>query len=247
MLRKRAFYGLLFPSRCPFCKSVIGFAAQCDKENCQKERVVAKRAEKTIDPAQHYLGELTGAASVYQYTGAPRKAIHRLKYQGMRNAAYPLGNIMAKELFGCTFTRKYGIVIPEKLQSMVPYHIIVPVPPSDGTRGYNVPSLLAQALQYGLGIPLREDVLLRVRFNKHQAGLPFAERFANAAGAFAAAPEIDLTGKSVLLVDDVITTGATVSACAGALYRAGAESVFAVSFAVASRAQYTEIAVPDCI
>ncbi len=235
--RDLVFEGLccaVFPRRCPFCKRVIGFLADCDLPSCHAARAAHTLTPKRLAPESHYFGELSGAAAVYDYKGFPREAILRLKYRKMYRAGRTLGNIMAKELFGCTFLRKYGIVIPAKMQTFADYQVIVPVPPSDGTRGYNVPSLLAQALHYALGVPLQEDALMRIRFTKRQAGLPFDERFANVAGAFVAAEGLDLMGKRVLLVDDVITTGATVCACAQALYYAGAEDVFAVSFAAAS-------------
>lgn len=233
-LKKEALRSLFYPRRCPFCKAVIGFMEDCDVPSCHMAREKQRFTRKTLDATQHYLGDLAGAAAVYRYEGLPRDAVLRLKYAKMQSAGRVLGNIMAKELFGCTFTRKYGIVVPENLHALTEYHVIVPVPPSDQTRGYHVPGLLAQPLHYALGIPVQQDALVRARFTKRQAGLSFDERFANAAGAFVAAPSLDLTGKQVLLVDDVITTGATVCACAQALYKVGAESVFAVSFAAAN-------------
>lgn len=233
MLKRQAVRYFFFPRRCPFCERTIGFLPECNAPSCLQAQQEQKLREKTLNAAEHYWGELTGAAAVYHYKGAPRDAVLQMKFHKMRAAGYTLGNIMAKELFGCTFLKKYGIVIPEKIETIAAYQVIIPVPPSDDTRGYNVPTLLAQPISRALGVPLQADALVRVRFTQRQARLPFAERFANVAGAFVARDGLDLTGKQVLLVDDVITTGATVSACAQALYKAGAESVFAVSFAVA--------------
>ncbi len=227
--------GFFFPWRCPFCGVAIGFLLECDDSDCCQARNAQLRTVKKMVPSEHYFGELAGAAAVYNYTNTPRQAVLRLKYQRMYAAGRMLGNLMARELFGCTFARKYGIVVPENLQGLAAYHVIVPVPPSDGTRGYNVPCLLAEPLHHALGVPLLADALVRRRFTRRQAGLLMEERFANVAGAFEAAHGLDLTGKNVLLVDDVITTGATVAACAQALHKVGAESVFAVSFAVATK------------
>lgn len=113
------------------------------------------------------------------------------------------------------------------------YDLAVPVPPSSARRGYNVPERMARPIAYALGLPLEPDALRRVRAGQRQAGLPLEERLANVAGAFRAQSAQRLEGKRILLVDDVITTGATAAACAQALLDAGAESVFAVGLAVA--------------
>ena len=99
-------------------------------------------------------------------------------------------------------------------------------------RGYNVPERMAQPLAHALGLPLLPKALCRVRAGRHQAGLSLDERLENAAGAFRAQEPELVEGKRVLLVDDVITTGATAAACAQALLDAGAHSVFAVAMAV---------------
>ncbi len=234
-LAREAVRCFCFPRRCPFCMRVIGFLPECDAADCQEKRAEKLRGVKRLRESEHYFVHITGAAAVYVYEGAVRNAVLALKFKGMRSAGRVLGNIMAKELFGCTFSRKYGIVIPDVLQGLSAYHVIVPVPPSDVSKGYNVPSLLAAPLQRALGVPMLEDALTRVRFTKRQVGLELEERLANVAGAFAPQKGLDLTGKQVLLVDDIITTGATVSACAQALYKAGAESVFAVSFATSEK------------
>ena len=96
------------------------------------------------------------------------------------------------------------------------YDCIVPVPATSRRRGYNVPERMAQPLAHALGLPLLPKALCRVRAGRHQAGLSLDERLANAAGAFRAQEPELVEGKRVLLVDDVITTGATAAACAQA-------------------------------
>ena len=82
-----------------------------------------------------------------------------------------------------------------------------------------------------LGVPLAANALGRARTGRHQAGLSLDERLVNVAGAFRVLEPDNVDGKRVLLVDDVITTGATAAACAQALLDAGAQSVFAVALA----------------
>lgn len=236
-LRREAALGLLYPRRCPLCGEVLGFAE--DHPACRPvyERLLRKR--KRLAPGDYYLGELTGAAAVFCYEDAIRTAILQMKYSGARWYGRDCGNWMAKELFGCTFSRKYGILFPERaFSARLEYDVIVPVPGSGRGRGYNVPELLAGPLAIGLGIPLEPAGLVRRRGGKRQAGLPLEERLANVAGAFTAGPGAGrVEGRQVLLVDDVITSGATAAACAQALLAAGAESVFAVGLAAAGPAR----------
>mgnify|MGYP000775460662 FL=1 len=122
--------------------------------------------------------------------------------------------------------------MPELVEGMsLGYDCIVPVPASGRARGYNVPQLMALPLTRALGVPLYPEALGRTRAKQHQAGLPFEQRMANVAGAFRVTDPDRIEGRKVLLVDDVITTGATAAACAQALLAAGAESVFAIALA----------------
>ena len=235
-LWREAALGLLYPRRCPLCGEVLGFAA--DHPACRPVYERLLRKQKRLSPAGYYLGGLAGAAAVFSYEDEIRAAVLQMKYGGARWYGRDCGNWMAKELFGCTFFRKYGILIPERAFSAgLEYDVVVPVPGSGRGRGYNVPALLAQPLALGLGCPLELDGLVRRRGGRRQAGLPLEERLVNVAGAFSAGPGAGrVEGRRVLLVDDVITSGATVAACAQALLAAGAESVFAVGLAAADPA-----------
>lgn len=155
-----------------------------------------------------------------------------MKYERQPWYGWDLGCGLAKGLLDCTFHRKYGIILPEPVPGIADYwDVIVPVPASSKARGYNVPYLLAKPLSYATGLPIQPEALQRIRHEKRQAGLSLGERLANTLHAFTPADGCDVAGKRVLLVDDVITTGSTVAACAEALLSAGAESVYAVALA----------------
>jgi ComF family protein len=111
--------------------------------------------------------------------------------------------------------------------------VVFPVPLSRRRlreRGYNQAALFALPLALGLNVPYRPKALRRVRHTRSQVDLSWGERRENVSGAFAASSD-DVSGKTILLVDDVITTGATLNACASALLSAGARAVYAFSVA----------------
>ena len=151
------------------------------------------------------------------FEGPIRHAIHAMKYG--RNVA--LGEAFAPHLAG--FVRKLGWRVD----------LVVPVPLGRQRmmeRGYNQVGLIAKPLAAIQGWHYSPDVLVRTRETRSQVGLSPLERKENISGAFRAEPVL-AAGKSVLLVDDVVTTGATLAACSDALAKAGAEVVYALTLA----------------
>jgi ComF family protein len=155
--------------------------------------------------------------AAFEYGGPVQEAIVRLKYGGRSDLGAPLGGLVARAAVGSAA----DLVVP------VPLH---PVRLSE--RGFNHAALLAGPVARALGVPLRASVLRR-QARAAQASLGRDERLANVRGAFTARCRID--GAAVMLVDDVITTGATSAACTEALLGAGARSVTVVALARAGR------------
>lgn len=224
---------LLYPRRCPFCGRVLGTVPVCG--DCAAELArLERKPSKRLAPAEHYFGAMDGAAAVFRYEGCVRAAVLRTKYAGEAWNAVELGCWMADRLFQSGIEYRGGVPLPGSAPAAgLEYDLVVPVPASGTQRGYNVPQQMALPVARALGLPLAPAALQRVRTGRHQAGLPLEERLANVAGAFRAADAGPLVGKRVLLVDDVITTGATAAACTQALLGAGAQSVFAVALAAA--------------
>ncbi len=152
--------------------------------------------------------------------GGVRKAVHRLKYH--RDLA--LADILAAQML--PLVREQGweidavVAIPLGKQRL-------------RERGYNQAALVAFPLALGLDVPFLRHALSRTRETRSQVGLSAEERRQNVAGAFKAAGE-RVQGKTVLLVDDVMTTGATLDAAAQALLAAGAARVYAATVARAA-------------
>lgn len=102
-------------------------------------------------------------------------------------------------------------------------------------RGYNQSRLLARRIAYLAGIPLGDDVLVKKSGNNRQVGLTREERRRNLDGSFTVAKKSEVIGRTVLVVDDVMTTGSTIDSVAKSLKSAGAESVIALTVAVTAR------------
>jgi ComF family protein len=166
---------------------------------------------------------LTAYDSAYSfgpYEGSLRKLVHLFKYSGMKPLAKPFGQFMTRAL-------------PRDLE----FDAVVPMPlhwRKRWTRQFNQAELLAAEVARRWGIPLHNAVK-RVKSTSPQAGLTNAKRRQNVSAAFAVRRNRDLDGLRILLVDDVLTTGATASACARVLKRAGARQVTVLTLARTDR------------
>ncbi len=166
-----------------------------------------------------HLPEVSRLVAVTEYSRAPliRLALHRLKYQGIIDYAEPLGRLM--------------VTLALHLQTPT-IDAVCPVPLHWSRRfwrGFNQAELLAGPLARELGVPLL-PLLRRRRGGKTQVGRTAGERREALAGAFRASS----VPRHVLLVDDVVTTGATILACSTALREAGAEWVSVACLAYAA-------------
>ena len=155
--------------------------------------------------------------SPFRFEGAVREAVHALKYRGVRVAAGTLAALMADYLDRNPVAA--DVLIPPPLHSR-----------RLRSRGYNQSALLALQLGKSLGLPVREDLLIRVTNARPQVeARTQEERRNNVANNFAC--DADATGLTALLIDDVATTGSTLSECARALKNAGAAKVCALTLA----------------
>ncbi len=179
-----------------------------------------------------------------------RKAIHALKYQGVKGLAGPLGQLLVKIISQDVIPAKAGIqarINPQGLTfggltsknlEVKPPNIeflVIPLPLHSRrlkTRGYNQAKLLAHSVAQALGVPLCIDLLVRVRDTSQQVGLTGEERRANLQNAFSltrshlALQGETLKGSTILLIDDVTTTGTTLDEAAKVLKHAGAKAVW---------------------
>lgn len=224
----------LYPRRCPFCDTLLGPDARDGTfcPGCEAEEERLSHHPPRLPETEHTFYALHGALAAYYYSGLVRESILLCKRGFHPWYARELADRMAIRIWGAEPAAKPGERPCNALFRDMPlYHCIVPVPPHQPMPGVpGLPLLLARRLGILWNIPV-ETPLYAIRGSAAQKGMSRAERMQNAKKAYACRADADLSGKRVLLVDDIITTGATVSACAFALLKAGAVDVTAAAIA----------------
>ncbi|MCW5837138.1 MAG: ComF family protein [Labilithrix sp.] len=198
---------LVAPSSCAACDQPVGANVLfCPACAATVERSDARGAAPTRWTA------------AFEYGGAIATAIARLKYQERSDLAPRLGRAMLEAA--------------ERARGAVDLAVPVPLHPRRlAERGYNQAALLAAPIARRLGIGLAPRALARLRDTPRQAALDREQRVANVAGVFTARERPRLRGARVLLIDDVRTTGTTLSRCADALHEVEVASVHALVLA----------------
>ncbi len=149
------------------------------------------------------------------------KLIHSLKYHNYRAIGYELGKELARYMEIC---------------GMVDFDIAMPVPIHSAKRrerGYNQADLIAKAIAEHFGIDYRKDIAKRSRYTTTQTKLGKELRSKNVSGVFTVADSKSVIGKTIVIADDVFTTGSTINSLALELLECGAKSVYAATLAVA--------------
>ena len=204
---------LLYPPKCPFCGRVLergeeGWCAACQEELPWTGPGDAKAVEACYT-----------CLSPLWYRDGVREGVHRYKFGGGRGHARLFGLLMAQ----CLQDRWTQ---PVDLITWAPLH-----PKRRRERGWDQAELLARRVGELTGLTV-ENTLEKVRATAVQSEVDGEEaRKANVKDAYRTLPGLVLTGKRIVLIDDVATTGATLSECAAALRRAGAASVVGLTFA----------------
>jgi ComF family protein len=207
-----------------------------------------KPADQLCQPCRLAPPPFQRAVAYGGYAGNLRSLIHALKYDGMLPVAERLGGLLAQSLLKLQ-SEIAGEGTAEGIAQGIQDALVVAVPMHDAKRkqrGFNHAELIAKAAvktarsaQHGWTLRMAEGLLERRRATRSQAGLSPHQRRANLRGVFFAPDPQRLAGKTVLLIDDIYTTGATARACSQALRRGGAASVWVATVARPQREVFT--------
>ncbi len=217
---------LFAPNYCTVCGqpaySGAIFCTRCTYE-MPRTRYHHLRENKTSDKlAGRFAFEKATSLFYYRKGSFYSRPIYSLKYHGRKYVGTELGRMLGYELDKSKFTDGIDAIIP------VPLH-----PQKQRQRGYNQCSLIAKGLSDAAHIPYIEGNLIRVSASESQTRKGREQRWASLQEAFELKKPKALEGKHILLVDDVITTGATIEACAAALSTAHGLKISVASIGLA--------------
>lgn len=223
---------LVYPSRCFVCRALGSASCLCDK--CAD--AITPVPDPKCGHCGHPCGDVAYCANcrfrrpvfvrgraLGGYEGVLRDAIHRFKFHDRPGLAEPLGKRLAsfaRTEAGSLHNLIFGALVP------VPMH-----PIRKRLRGYNQSERLARVVARELVLPIQVDWLVRSRPTPPQVGLSAKSRQTNLHGAFSVPRPAEVADKTVLLIDDVTTTGATLNECAATLRAGGAQAVYVLTLA----------------
>jgi ComF family protein len=203
----RGFLHLIYPELCAACGSDMPgddscFCLRCQLKAAVSDMYLAQENEFT----GRFWGRLQlerGAALYYFARRSPiQRALHQLKYRNKPDIGSRIGRAFGKKLLASGAFQTVDVIVP------VPLHA-----KKERLRGYNQSALFAEGLGDVMGIPVQNNVLVRRSFTGSQTKKKRMERFDNVGSVFALERPQAVANKHVLLVDDVLTTGATLEEC----------------------------------
>lgn len=227
---------LIFPANltCDICGKEIGeVKSKAICENCEKKlpfifhgcTKCGEKIEGEYDVCyncKNNLREFDKAHSVFEYSGTAKEMVWKLKYENAKYLAKTMASFLTEHI----------------IKNNIKFDIITFVPAHKTTlksRGYNQAKLLANCCCQNLNLKLEEDVLLRIKENASQVELSAKEREKNIENSFIVNNKTAIKHKTVLVIDDVLTTGATLNEVARVLKNAGASKVIGLTFANTTR------------
>jgi competence protein ComFC len=230
----RALASLFYPPICTVCSASTGVGEYlCDDCRAKTPRISAPFCARCSEP---FAGTISGpfacancshrrlhfeaAVAVYRSRGIVRRVVHQFKYGRETHLRYPVGQWLCDALEDERLRgRQFDVIVP------VPLH-----PARQRERGFNQAALLAALLGERISVSVK-PALERIRYTTTQTAFDRSERMENLRGAFRLRRRVNVQGLRMLLVDDVLTTGATLSECARVLKKAGAASIYAATAA----------------
>ncbi|MCK4661965.1 MAG: ComF family protein [Bacteroidales bacterium] len=207
------FINLIYPETCAACGNVLFNQEKLICTKCLYELPKTNfHLEKDNPVNQIFWGraEIENATAYYYFLKASifQKLIHKLKYKGLKEIGYELGKLLGAELFSAELYKNIDLIIP------VPLH-----PKRQKKRGYNQSDWIAMGISDQMNIPIDTKSLYRAVATETQTRKTKLERWENVESIFKVRNEEAVKNKHILLIDDVLTTGSTIEACAVTLLK----------------------------
>ncbi|SMB82822.1 phosphoribosyltransferase [Hymenobacter roseosalivarius DSM 11622] len=223
------FVSLIFPRVCLACEEPLACGEDhiCTGCRAQFPYTDYHKLPSSENPlARKFWGKLPVRYSLsylrFLRRGRVQHLLHQLKYQGQQDVGRVLGRWYGAELADYSLGTEFDLIVP------VPLH-----PRKLAKRGFNQSDTFAEGLSVSLQVPWSATALRRTEHTDSQTQKNRAERWQNVAEVFEVAQAAEVLNKRVLIVDDVLTTGATLEACAAALLAAGCSEVSIATIACA--------------
>ncbi len=210
--------GLIFPPKCIFCSKILDVNADiyiCSK--CFKYIPFATKGTAALKRESDLYDDII---CVCEYMGMVKEALRRFKFSNKPSYGRTFARLLANKINNMTSRPKFDIIIS------VPLHYL-----KEQTRGYNQAYLISKELSRKFGVPEKSRILTRTRNTDSQSLLAKNQRIVNIKDAFKVNDPTGIKGKTILLIDDILTTGSTLNECSGELKRAGAKYVVAAVIA----------------
>jgi ComF family protein len=212
------------PRACRICGKRLSTVEQEICTVCNRHLPRTHYAETPYDNemARRFWGrfhtERAAALFFYEAHNAPSRLIHDLKYHGKEALGEWLGRVAAEEFAPEGFFEGIDMIVPVPITWRRKWR-----------RGYNQSTAIARGVAQVTGLTVAAKALKRTHFTRSQTQLSVSERMANVVGAFRLRRPDGIAGRHILLVDDIVTTGATASECAKELEKAGAAGISVLS------------------
>ena len=220
------FFGLIYPNTCAACGNNLYKNENIICTKCIYELPKTNYYKETGNPVEQIFWgrvNIERACSYYFFHKGSkfRKLIHKLKYKGQKEIGYEIGRHFGSELIGSDFINVIDVIVP------VPIH-----PSRKRHRGYNQSDWIGMGLSESLDIPLDTKSFYRNVATETQTKKSRFERWKNVENVFSVKDEAAFLNKHILLIDDVLTTGATLEACANSLLKINGVKVSIATLAV---------------
>jgi len=208
-------WDIFYPKKCIFCRQLL---KEDETDLCRTCRTEAP----DFNSSKNNIPFVAGWTAVWYYRDSVKHSFHRYKFRNALSYAEPYGRFLAMRIAQMDIDFDYLSWVPVSFWRR-------------WSRGYDQVLLVAETASKELGLPL-VSTLRKVRHNPAQSGISDpSQRKANVIGAYVANQNAAIAGKTIMLIDDVITTGSTVSECAKTLLTAGAKKVYCAAVASAHK------------